>query len=115
MTRPVHAILAALAAASIASSALADEPQLPPLPPAAMPSLAGPALVAEAKRAHDELMAAGARVQRADAAYAEMRQRDYPRGNARAAIIHERDAARADYMRAGAHYSEIVQQIEGGE
>ena len=60
-----------------------------PAPAAPAPS-AKPAALAEAQRRLDD----------ANAAYSNMIARDYPRGDARAAIISERDAARDAYERA---------------
>jgi len=56
---------------------------------------APPATAAPDPAAADPLEAARSRYQRALAAYRDMLQRNYPRGDARRAIVDERDAARA--------------------
>ena len=52
------------------------------------------------------LAAARSRLDQANAAYSNMLARNYPRGDARAAIIAERDAARAAYQSAGGEATE---------
>jgi len=60
-----------------------------PTPAAPAPAAASPVLTAAQRR-----------LEAANAAYSNMIARDYPRGDARAAIISERDAARDAYERA---------------
>jgi hypothetical protein len=84
-------------------------------PPAALPQIDDTAARAAAQRARDEVVAARQRLDRANAAYGQMRARDYPRGDARADIVRERDAARAEYLRASARYTELVEQLQQGE
>ena len=52
------------------------------------------------------LAAARSRLDQANAAYSNMLARNYPRGDARAAIIAERDSARAAYQSAGGEATE---------
>jgi hypothetical protein len=48
----------------------------------------------------------------ANAAYSKMMARDYPQGDARAAIVLERDAARKACEQANARYVEILKQVQ---
>ncbi len=82
-----------------------------PLPlPAAVPDIEDDDARATAKRARAELDTARQRLERANAAYSEMRARDHPRGDARGAIVQERDTARRTYDQANARYAEILEQ-----
>lgn len=55
-----------------------------------------------------QVAAAKQRLERAEAAYALMMRRDYPRGDARAKIVKERQEARAEWERLAAEHPELV-------
>lgn len=102
---------AALLALALLASVPARADELDVLPvPAAVPEIEDGAARAAAEKAHADLDEARQRLARANDAYAEMRARDYPRGNARAQLLRERDAARRAYERAEARYAEILAQ-----
>ena len=84
------------------------------LPPEAAASVSDPAappvtpqLRDELARATQALNAAAVRRDAANAAYGNMMARDYPSGEAKAAIVAERDAAHAAYEQAAARYRDL--------
>lgn len=79
--------------------------------PTALPNIDDPAALAQARDAREAVLVAQQRVAQANAAYSSMMARDYPQGDARAAIVSERDAARKAYEQANAHYAEILKQV----
>ena len=58
--------------------------------------------------AASQVAAAKQRLERAEAAYGLMMRRDYPRGDARAKIVKERQEARAEWERLAAEHPELV-------
>lgn len=87
-------------------------PEAPPSLPGQLPSIANPTLRAQAKQAHDALVAAETRVTAANEAYSEMRAHDYPRGEAAAAIVKEHEDANAAYEAAKSRYDSILEQVD---
>ncbi len=65
-----------------------------------------------AQGARDAVVAAQQRAEKAKAAYSRMRARNYPQGDARAAIVRERDAAQQAHQQASARYAEILKQLQ---
>ena len=86
-------------------SLLAPEHQAPATEPAALsvPPYRRDALI-EAEQA---MAVARARLDAANAAYSNMMKRNYPRGEAKAAIVAERDAARAASAQAAARLRDL--------
>jgi acetyl-CoA acetyltransferase len=82
-----------------------------PSAPAPLPEIDDDAMRAEAQAARDAVLSAQRRAAQADAAYSKMRSRDYPQGDARAAIVNERNAAREAYAAANARYQELLEQL----
>lgn len=82
-----------------------------PSAPAPLPEIDDDAMRAEAQAARDAVLAAQQRAAQAGAAYSKMRSRDYPQGDARAAIVKERNAAREAYATANARYQELLKQL----
>lgn len=80
--------------------------------PAPLPEIDDATVHAQAQDARDAVVAAQQRSTQANAAYSKMRARDYPQGDARAAIVKERDAARQAYEQASARYQEILKQLQ---
>lgn len=89
-------------------SLLAPEAAPPASDPAALPVT--PRLRGELASAQQALAEAGARLDAANAAYGNMMARNYPTGEAKAAIVSEREAALAAYEHAAARYRAL-----GGE
>jgi hypothetical protein len=58
--------------------------------------------------AASQMAAAKQRLDRAEAAYIRMMHRDYPRGDARAEIVKERQEARAEWERLAAEHPDLV-------
>ena len=84
-----------------------------PLPaPAALPEIDDAATRAQAQSAREAVLVAQQRVQQANASYSSMMTRDYPQGDARAAIVQERDAAAAAYQQASARYAAMLSQLQ---
>ncbi len=86
-------------------------PSVQPAPPA-LPDIDDPNALAQARDARDAVLVAQQRVAQANAAYSNMMSRDFPQGDARAAIVLERDAARKAYEQANAHYAKVVMQVQ---
>lgn len=99
------------AAGSESLDAAETSPSAQPAPPA-LPDIDDPAALAQARDARDAVLVAQQRVTQANTAYSNMMSRDYPQGDARAAIVLERDAARKAYEQANAHYAEVLKQIQ---
>ena len=93
-----------LDAAEIAS------PSLPAPPP--LPEIDDDAMRAQAHDARDAVLVAQQRAEQANAAYSKMMSRDYPQGDARAAIVQERDSAQQAHQQANARYAEILKQVQ---
>jgi hypothetical protein len=85
-----------------------------PAPPAPvpLPEIEDEAMRALAQGARDAVVAAQQRAEKAKAAYSKMRARNYPQGDARAAIVQERDSARQAHQQASARYAEILKQLQ---
>jgi len=81
-------------------------------PPAALPEIDDDATRAKAQSAREAVLVTQQRVKQADAAYSSMMARDYPQGDARAAIVQERDAAAKAYQQASAVYTAIRNQLQ---
>jgi len=81
-------------------------------PPAALPEIDDATARAQATSAREAVLVAQQRVKQADAAYSSMMGRDYPQGDARAAIVQERDAAAKAYQQASAGYTAILKQLQ---
>jgi hypothetical protein len=81
----------------------------PPAAPAprALPAIQDGNWEAQAREAKGIIVAAEGRLREANKAYGNMMQRDYPRGEARAKIIAERDTAESSLNEAWAYYGEI--------
>lgn len=108
-------LLFALAAAADDGGVEPDDARnAPASAPAALPEIDDAAARSAAERARHEVETARERLNRANAAYSQMRARDYPRGDARAAVVRERDEARRDYEAANARYAEILEQLKQG-
>jgi hypothetical protein len=88
-----------------------DAAKTEPSAPAPLPDIDDDALRSEAQAARDAVLAAQERSAQADAAYSKMRSRDYPQGDARAAIVKERSAAREAYATANARYQDLLNQL----
>lgn len=86
-------------------------PSAQPAPPA-LPDIDDPNTLAQARDAREAVLVAQQRVAQANAAYSRMMSRDYPQGDARAAIVLERDAARKAYEQATARYAEILKEVQ---
>ena len=86
----------------------------PPAPssPAPLPEIDDATMRAEAQGARDAVLVAQKRSEQANAAYSKMMARDYPQGDARAAIVQERDLAQQAHQQASAHYKEILKQLQ---
>ena len=84
----------------------------PLAPPAALPAIDDADTRAQAQSAREEVLVAQQRVKQANAAYSSMMTRDYPQGDARAAIVEERDAAGQAYQQASARYAAILKQLK---
>ena len=76
--------------------------------PAALPEIDDATMRAQAQSAREVVLVAQQRVQRANAAYSSMMARDYPQGDARAAIVQERDAAGQAELQASVRYAAIL-------
>jgi len=61
-------------------------------------------------QASARIRASRARLAASEAAYTEARHEEYPRGDALQALVHERDAARAEHREAKAALPELVEQ-----
>ena len=81
-------------------------------PPAALPEIDDADMRAKAQSARQAVLVEQQRVQQANAAYSSMLTRGYPQGDARAAIVQERDAAAAAYQQASARYDAILSQLQ---
>jgi len=81
----------------------------PPAAPAprALPAIQDGNWEAQAREAKGIIVAAEERLREANKAYGSMMQSDYPRGEARARIIAERDAAESSLNEAWAYYGAI--------
>lgn len=86
-------------------------PSAQPAPPA-LPDIDDPNALAQARDAREAVLVAQQRAAQANAAYSKMMSRDYPQGDARAAIVLERDAARKACDQANARYAEILKQVQ---
>jgi hypothetical protein len=80
--------------------------------PTALPEIDDATARAQAMSAREAVLVAQQRVKQADAAYSSMMTRDYPQGDARAAIVQERDAAGLAYQQANARYEAILKQLQ---
>lgn len=80
--------------------------------PAALPEIDDAEMRAKAQSARQAVLVEQQRVQQANAAYSSMLTRGYPQGDARAAIVQERDAAAAAYQQASARYDAILSQLQ---
>lgn len=80
--------------------------------PAPLPEIDDATARAQAQSSREAVLVAQQRVQQANAAYSRMITRDYPQGDARAAIVQERDAAVAAYQQANARYESILSQLQ---
>lgn len=88
-------------------------PQASALPqPAALPDIDDADARAQAQSARQAVVVEQQRVKQADAAYSSMMTSGYPQGDARAAIVQERDAAQQAYQQANARYTSILNQLE---
>jgi hypothetical protein len=81
-------------------------------PPAALPEIDDDATRAKAQSAREAVLVAQQRVKQANAAYSTMMTSGYPQGDARAAIVQERDAAGQNYQQASAAYTAILKQLQ---
>jgi len=81
-------------------------------PPAALPAIDDDAVRAKAQSAREAVLVAQQRVKQANAAYSTMMTSGYPQGDARAAIVQERDAAGQAYQQASAGYTAILNQLQ---
>jgi hypothetical protein len=96
-----------------AESLDAAEIASPSLPaPAPLPEIDDDAMRAQAQGARDAVLVAQQRAEQANAAYSKMMARDYPQGDARAAIVEERASAQQAHQQASARYAEILKQLE---
>lgn len=95
-----------------AAEAPAQGQQAPLAPPAALPEIDDADTRAQAQSAREAVLVAQQRVQQATAAYSSMMTRDYPQGDARAAIVQERDAASQAYQQASGNYAAILKQLQ---
>lgn len=95
-----------------AAEAPAQGQPAPMAPPAALPEIDDADTRAQAQSAREEVLVAQQRVQQANAAYSSMMARDYPQGDARAAIVQERDAASQAYQQASTRYAAILKQLQ---
>ena len=80
--------------------------------PAPLPEIEDATARAQAQSSREAVLVAQQRVLQANAAYSRMITRDYPQGDARAAIVQERDAAAAAYQQASARYESILSQLQ---
>ncbi len=81
-------------------------------PPAALPEIDDDATRAKAQSAREAVLVAQQRVKQANAAYSTMMTSGYPQGDARAAIVQERDAAGRAYQQASAGYTAMLKQLQ---
>jgi len=88
-----------------------DAARADPSAPEPLPEIDDDAMRSQAQAARDAVLAAQQRSTQADAAYSKMRSRDHPQGDARAAIVKERNAAREAYAGANARYRELLKQL----
>ena len=93
-------------------SAAEKPPEAAPNAPAPLPQGTSGAMRAKLTAARDALVKAEARAVKANATYSDMRAHDYPRGEAAAAIVKEYEAAGADYERANAVWTELLEQVD---
>lgn len=84
----------------------------PSAPPAALPEIDDADTRAQAQSARQAVLVEQQRVKQADAAYSSMMTSGYPQGDARAAIVQERDAAQQAYQQANARYTSILNQLQ---
>jgi len=94
-----------------AAEAPAQGQPAPMAPPAALPAIDDDAMRAQAESARNAVLVEQQRVLQANAAYSSMMTRDYPQGDARAAIVQERDAASQAYQQASARYAAMLKQL----
>ncbi len=80
--------------------------------PEPLPEIEDATARAQAQSSREAVLSAQQRVQQANAAYSRMITRDYPQGDARAAIVAERDAAVTAYQQANARYEAILSQLQ---
>jgi hypothetical protein len=95
-----------------AAEAPAPAQSAPMAPPAALPEIDDANSRAQAQSAREAVLVAQQRVEQANAAYSSMMTRDYPQGDARAAIVQERGAASQSYQQVSTRYEAILKELQ---
>jgi hypothetical protein len=112
MTRRLAVLFTAALLASAPILADGDAPPAAAAAAAARPT--GAAARDAVQRARQQVSDAQSRFDQADAAYAMMRAKNYPKGAGRAKVVQDRTDAQRALEAAKAHYDQVVEQT-GGE